>query len=198
MKKQRFTQIIETWSPVFRKFVLQALATIDPFLSGIGELPMYEGNAIEVAQGSDTAVADFQRVGGLFTIENEILRTTNFPALQAALFAGVLDMGRSKQQTFFMQLSAILDTAGQTRDAGGKPLTWETWFDLWDMLEFAFDEQGNWIPQAIMCPPQLGAKLLPLLAEWDADPEKRQQFQELFQRKREAFYAKEACRELAD
>lgn len=198
MKRQRFPQIVETWIQVLQKFVLFVLRDSDPLFRQIGERPIYEGGIVEVTQDSDIATSDFQSVVGHYTIEHEIVRNSDFQAFTKALLAGTLEMSRSQHQTFYSQLNAILDETGQTRDAGGRPFTWETFLEMWEMVDFVFDEQGNWIPQTLRCHPGMLPTIQRVAQEMDTDPEKKRQFDELFQRKREAFYAKEANRKLVD
>jgi len=199
MKRQRFPQIVETWIQVFQKFVLLVLGDSGPLLGQIGECPIYEGSTVEVTQDSDIATSDSQPVVGHYTIEHEIVRHTDFQAFIRALYAGTLEMSKGQHQTFYSQLNAILDETGQTRDAGGRPFTWETLMEMWEMVDFVFDEQGNWIPQTIVCGhPAMLPTVKRVFQEMETDPEKKKQFDELFQRKREAFYAKEANRKLVD
>jgi hypothetical protein len=107
-------------------------------------------------------------------------------------------MSKGQHQVFYSQLSAILDKTDQTRDAGGRPFTWETFMEMWEMVDFVFDEQGNWIPQTLVSSPVMSPIIERIFQEMETDPEKKKQFEELLQRKREAFYAKEANRKLVD
>ena len=198
MQKQRFAHITAAWQPLFQMFVLRVLQATNPPFVQLGGHPLYEGNRLTVAQNSDIAVADFQRVAGYFDIPDEVIRTTDIPAFVAALSTGALDMGHSRQLMFVRQLDEILEKTGRSFDNEQQPLTWERFLAFLDRIEFSFDEAGQWQPPTLLVPPALFPTAQRVSTEWQTDPQKAEQLNALLQRKWEAHYNRETHRELAD
>jgi len=145
------------------------------------------------------STVNLESIAGRFEIKHEILRSTDIDSLMEELSEGALDLVKNMSQLFFRRLNEITEESGQTYNAGGKPLDFDTFLKLYEMLEFEFDEHGQLISEyKVPLPPRLFKTLSRKIPEWEKDPQKKKRLDELMQRKREEFYAKEANRKLVD
>lgn len=99
-------------------------------------------------------------------------------------------------QHMFGSLNKTLEEKGQTVDCGGKPLDPEAVFRLIEKLHIDFDEQGKPSGLSIIIPPQLNDQFQVCLKRIENEPELKNRFDALFERKRAEWRDREAARKL--
>lgn len=103
-----------------------------------------------------------------------------------------------KKQEFFRIIEESTKEAGTSKDAGGQPLTAELILEVWEKLIFTFDKHGVWkMPQMTGHPAQ-AERYRQELARIENEGELRQRFNELLERKRREWNARQANRKLVD
>ncbi len=197
MKRQRFPKIAATSNRVFTRIVVSIVRDSDPVLEQLGEQRIYEGDVMEASQKSDISVSNFERIASDWIFAHEMMKATDFDAFIDEIARGALAMYESQQRSLFSQLDEITERTGQTVDAKGQ-LTWEAWMQTLGKLDLQFDERGDWIAPTLVIHPDNQADLERVFQEASADSRKREQLEQLLQRKRRELYAKEANRNLAD
>jgi hypothetical protein len=87
-------------------------------------------------------------------------------------------------KAIFEQLGKVLEAAGQSLDARGRPLSHELVFEMLDHMEWHFDEEGNWTKPTIVVGPDMAAKFQSLPPP---TAEQQDAFTKMFERKRGEF-----------
>ena len=92
------------------------------------------------------------------------------------------------------RIGAMSEAAGQTVDAGGKPISHELMLEILEKIDIDFDDEDKPIMPSIVGPPKMGeaiSKLPPQTEEqkaaWDA----------MLERKRQAFHARRRTRRIS-
>lgn len=199
MKRQRFPVISYVGNETIGKLMVNVVRNSHPLFRQMGESIIYEGDTGEIVGESDIATSDFATIKGHFRIDFDTIRKVDLEEFRNSLQKGFLEIHQSQHTALFEQMNQILENTNRTFNAGGRPLTWEFYLELWDTVEFIFDEQGRWIPQELY---PTNPAMIPILRQFayesQHDPIKSQQWRELLERKRREFDAKEANRKLVD
>jgi hypothetical protein len=95
---------------------------------------------------------------------------------------------------FFESLNGMLDAAGQTVDAKGKPVSFEGVLEAYEKLDIEFDENDQPRLQTIVAGPAIVEKIKRVFAE--VTPEQKKAFDELIERKRKEFHARRRTRRI--
>lgn len=170
-----------------------------PLFRQMGESILYEGDEGEILDGSDIVTSEFTDIRASFRLEHETIRNVDLSAYRQMLERGFLELHKSQHEALFSQMNEVLDKSNRGINAGGRPMDWSLFLEAWDSVEFLFDENGEWIPQMLVIdPPQLAIRVQEVADEMKSDPIKKQQWDELMDRKRKEFYAKESHRKLVD
>ena len=90
-------------------------------------------------------------------------------------------------------LDRMLEAAGQTVDAGGRPLGWDVVLDALEKMEWSFDEAGQPKPKQIVAGPAAAAKFAALPPP---TPEQEARYIEMMERKRREELARRGTRKL--
>jgi hypothetical protein len=108
------------------------------------------------------------------------------------------DLARKMRQGIMEDLNQAIDRAGTAVDAKGGPLTKEAFLRLLDRMLLAFDKDGSLIPPAIVMHPRMWEAYEEEMKSWEQDPEFIALHEEIVERKREQWRARESCRKLVD
>jgi hypothetical protein len=103
--------------------------------------------------------------------------------MTAGIMKGVLD-----------GLDRTLEAAGQTVDASGRPLSWDVVLDVFEKMDWDFDEAGQPKPKTLFAGPAAAAKFEALPPP---TPEQEARYLELMERKRREDLARRGTRKLS-
>lgn len=136
------------YDAAFRTFLSEAMnglaATKDPILAQVPRVKtrrMYRGqNSVGEADKVETPVMATQNTFGL---SHEVVVNCDIEGVVAEFDAAAERYVAAVMPQVFANLSLVTTAFGNTRDAGGRPFTWDMYLDMLDGMEVAFDGDDN-------------------------------------------------------
>lgn len=185
--------------PIVRSFnkVLRALVDADPILSQFQKERYWEGDTWGLySPKDDVPGSSFREIRVPHALDkNELIERG------PAQFVDALpELARASAAELRKNVLAKLEEAAQAGSPAASRLqmqsaTCDDFIAMLESVEFSFDADGN--PQGMTM--MLEAKEdLAKVEAWHKDPECKKKYDELLQRKRDAFYARESDRKLVD
>ncbi len=167
--------------------------------STIPSFAIHEGDRWKIVR-SDGVESEqpYQEMSSLLTIELSEVPELTTEKIKAKLDAVAEDMARQMSQSIFRELKQVTEQTGNAVDARGKPLTKELFLELFEKVESDFTPDGQLIPPSIVMPPDAWKANESKFREWENDKEFIRRHTEIINKKREAWYAREASRKLVD
>ena len=154
---------------------------------------MHEGHRMELRR-SDGSIERrlLKNIGTAIRIHTDDLEKRGLQAVLAAMEVAAADLAEKQSRFFFERLNETLEEAGQTRDAGGKPFTFDLMLEALEMVDIDFDEHGQPIWPTFLC----GRAHYETAQKWVLTDEQKQKDEELVERKRLAWRERESNRRL--
>jgi hypothetical protein len=183
-----------------REFVAEALTALSDSRGGIAGLVGREptsrpGSTRVTLDSGETVEFETTEVGATMAISHDDVVETNAGAILAAIDEGAAQHHEALTRFILSNLEQLTEATGNTVDASGKPL-FEAVYELFDKLELTFEEDGSVSKGfAMVASPDVVEKMMQLEAEMT--PDQRKKFEDLMDRKREAFFARRRRRELS-
>jgi hypothetical protein len=128
---------------------------------------------------------------GGYALHVDAIRETNVEAFITAICGVAEQYSATMGTTFFRTAQDITNATGNAIDAGGRPLSWDLILDAYDGTEIAFDDDGQPTAELVMNP-----RTAMLLQTMEKTPEQERRYQEIMQRKKEAWDAQQRPRRL--
>lgn len=169
------------------------------FFSTIPSFAIHEGDRwkIERSDGSESE-QPYQEMSSGFTIDiNEVPELTP-EKIKIKLDALAENTAQQMSQGIFNEIQTASEAVGNTVNAKGKPLTKELVLELFEKIETDFSPDGQWIPPSIVMHPDVWKANEAKFKEWELDEEFNTRRDEIINKKREAWRAREAIRKLVD
>jgi len=172
--------------------------TGDPVLSQIKRYTQHEGTDTQYEQhGGKTVRSGPEEIGVAFEVKMEEIPELVGEKLDAKLKAIAQEITSKQAQSFFKKVGESCDEVGNTVDAGGKPITPELLLEVFSRIETEFDENGNPTTSLVIHPNQVPA-LKKVANQIENDPDLGRRNQEILERQREKWAARESNRKLVD
>jgi len=105
-------------------------------------------------------------------------------------------MAEGMSKKLYGDLDRTLEAAGQVINGKGKGFTPELFLELLEKIEMDFDDAGQIKNMRLVMHPESRQDFERVQSKLDTDPVLQQRYNEIMQRKREAYRAREAAREL--
>jgi len=123
-------------------------------------------------------------VGMEFEIPTTAAMAGDLAPLVEAIVKAADQASEALSKAILEQIGKVLEAAGQSLDARDRPLSHELIFEMFDRMEWHFDDDGNWIRPTIVAGPDMVAKFgnLP-----EPTAEQQEAFAKMFERKRGEF-----------
>jgi len=137
------------------------------------------------------------RLTSKITISKPDLDDKGFAAVLEAYDQAAKDIADKQTSFFFGRLDEILESTGQSFDAGGKKFTLDLFLDLFDKTETDFDEQGQPILPTLISGIS-GRSLSETVRKWIITDEQKKRFEEIIERKWFTWRDRESNRKLVD
>jgi hypothetical protein len=159
----------------------------------------HEGNRWTIQREDGTSSeSTYRNIGAEMSIP-----TDEVPNLTPDRIAKELDslaekLARQMRQGIIESLNQATDQAGTRVDAKGSPPTKELFIEVLDRMLLLFDKDGNLIPPAIVMHPRIWETHGEEMKNWEQDPEFSVRYEEIVERKREEWRARESRRKLVD
>lgn len=169
-------------------------------LGAFSDIPMHiihEGDGMATLRADGTA-----EESGMSTVSAESsLDVGKVATLTSAERYDVLaDLARRMVEGMSRQLYGDLDrtleAAGQVVNGKGKGVTPELLLELLEKIEMDFDDAGQMKNMRLVMPPESRQDFARAQGQLDTDPILQQRYNDIMQRKREAYHAREAARKL--
>lgn len=165
----------------------------------IPSFAIHEGDRWKIERSDGTeSEQEYQEMSSGFTIGFDEVPDLTPEKIKAMLDAVAEDGARQMSQSIFKEIEEATRQVGNTVDAQGKPLTKELFLELLDKVETEFTQDGQWIPPSIVMNPDVWKANEAKFKEWEQDKEFAKRQAEIINKKREAWYAREALRKLVD
>ncbi|MFG3449580.1 hypothetical protein ACGFZ3_13445 [Stenotrophomonas sp. NPDC047960] len=105
-------------------------------------------------------------------------------------------MAEGMATQLYGELNRTLEDAGQVVEGKGKGFTPELFLEVLEKIEMEFDDAGQMKNMRLVMHPDSKLDFAKVQRQLDTDPGLQQRYNDIMQRKREAYYAREAAREL--
>lgn len=96
----------------------------------------------------------------------------------------------------FATINEAVDKVGNVVDAKGKPFSPEAIFEVLEKIQLDFGEDGKHKEITVVIPPALSDRARETLVQLHSDPKLSLRYQEIIEKKREEWRAREAARKL--
>ena len=169
------------------------------FFATIPSFTIHEGDRWKIERSDGTeSEQTYKEMSSGFTIDLNELPYLTAEKIRAKLDAMAEDAARQMSQSIFREIQQTSEQVGNTVNAKGGPLTKELILEMLEKTESDFTPDGQWIPSSIVMHPDVWKANEAKFKEWDQDKEFTARHEEIINKKREAWRAREALRKLVD
>jgi DNA topoisomerase IB len=170
----------------------------DPILSKIKGFTQHEGTQLRYEQQGGTTVQEgFEKIGMEFQVPIADIPDLAGEKLNAKLDEMARELTSQEAKAFFKKMGEICEAAGTSLDAGGQPATPEMLLDMMDKVQMEFEPDGK-PSQSFVVHPDTVPALQKIAEQIENDPKLKRRNEEILERQREAWLARESNRKLAD
>ncbi len=113
-----------------------------------------------------------------------------FTLILAEMVAGCLTQMHG---SFYERVNDITEATGSQFDMEGRPVSIDMILDMFDRLEFDFDDDGNPVLPTLKCGPEMARRL----AELEPSEEQERRLEEIVLQRKAAYYAQKRTRRLS-
>jgi len=167
------------------------------FLGRIRQSVIHEGDgmAISRADGSRTE-QDFEQICAHFEISWSEFAGLSIPAILEKLQYVAEELARGRTQHAFSTIDASCEEVGNVVDAAGGPLTPDLILQAWEQMEIAFDVDGRPRMPTLVIHPEAGEAVREIFSRLETDPDLKRRADNIIERKRGEWIARETDRTL--
>jgi hypothetical protein len=108
------------------------------------------------------------------------------------------DMADQVEKNIFKSLLSELGTNDRVTGANERVFDKELFLEAMDSIMITFDRQGNPHMPTVFVSPEIGDHVASQLTLWNEDPDLKRRFDQIIERKREEWRARESSRRLVD
>lgn len=171
----------------------------EPLISQIRRERQFEGSRMSIGGGDEPRqTSGYKELVGLLEVPTAEIISKG----PSAFYERVEDLASQLQEQQVRMMRAdierVVKETGNVVDAKGRPLTFEVFEESLDKVWMDFDEQGEPQLPTIFTTPELGLKLRTKMAEWFSNPQYKERYERLIERKKEEWNDREGNRKLVD
>ncbi len=169
------------------------------FFATFPSFTIHEGDRWKIER-SDGSVSEqpYEELSSEFTVNKNDVPNLTPERIREMLDAVAEDTAQKMSHMIIKEIQDATEQVGNAINAKGRPLTKEIFLEMLDKIETEFDENGEWHPPALIVHPDFWKANEEKFKEWDQDQELTDRRTEIINKKREAWYAREASRKLVD
>jgi hypothetical protein len=175
----------------FKTSIVEAMAGIDSMLGQIASRTTGHAGPVRNAPGPNPVDHERTQFRAEYALHIDAIRETDVDAFIMAICGVAEQYAAAMGATLLRTAEDITDATGNTIDAGGRPLSWDLILDAYEGTEIAFDDDGQPTTQLVMNP-----NTAMLLRAMEKTPEQERRYQEIMQRKKDAWDAQQRPRRL--
>ncbi len=167
----------------------------EPLLSQIASYIHHEGKGFVLLRedGSEETL-DYRLMSGEIRIDLKDIQNLGEVAIDKALTPATKEINETQRKALFETLNRTVPSL----DAGGRPLSAELILEMWESMDFSFDESGNWQRPTMVLNPIQAPRLKKELTRLETEPDLIRWFEELLTEKKRDWDDREANRKLVD
>jgi hypothetical protein len=182
------------------KFAVQRIPIIEPLLGEVGHLRQHEGRAGQMIRNdASTDEINYPRSEFGIPLSRDEMKSLDVKGLLDKLNGLAEQMAEAQARMMLAKVSESAKEVGNTVSTGGEELTPEHLFEMMATVEWSFDpETEEPTGMSFVMHPDTAAKIIPLVKEWEQQPEFKARHEQLVERKREEWRARENRRKLVD
>lgn len=182
------------------RFAVQQIPIIEPLLGEVGHMRQHEGRAGQMVRSdASTDELTYPRSEFGIPLSREEMKSLDLKGLLDKLNGLAEQMAEAQARMMLEKVSESAEQVGNTVSTGGGELTPEHLFEMMGKVEWSFDpETEKPTGMSFVMHPDTAAKIIPLVKEWEKDPEFKARHEQLVERKREEWRARENRRKLVD
>jgi hypothetical protein len=192
-----FTKIKEKFGEEYNKY-LQKLTKQDPLFTGIKEEYLFEGNRMSNRPETGHSESHYQKYSSELSVNtDEIIKKG--PQAFFEKIQGIADEIKEEKAKFlFRTVKEVTEETGNIVDAKGKPIEFETFYEMLDKIWIDFDENSNPIFPSLIMHPEMFPSFQKKIVEWESKTEYKKKMEELIENKRNLWNDRESNRKLVD
>lgn len=182
---------------LLQRFMRHRVAAHSGFVGQIPKARVFEGHKSVIRRSAgDTSSNDFQRLSVSHSVPVADADRMTFGDVLQHLDQIAANMAKEMSTLAFKQLDETLEAAGQVFKAKGETMTPAVFMKVIEGIEMSFDADGRHRKLSLVIHPDKSAATMAMLKALDEDPEIREQYNAVIERKREQWRAREASRKL--
>ena len=167
--------------------------------STVPSFAIHEGDRWKIERSDGTeSEQPYEELSSKFIIDLSEVPSLTPEKIREKLDVVAEDAARQMSQGIFRELQKAADETGNTVNAKGKPISKEHFLELLEKIETDFGPNGEWLPPSIVMHPDAWKANEPKFKEWEQDKEFTARHEEMINKKREEWRAREALRKLVD
>ena len=171
--------------------IVEGMVGVDPMLGQIKSRTTGHAGPVRNVPGPHPVDHERTHFEGGYAIPIDAIRESDVDAFIMAICGVAEQYAAAMGATLLRTAEDITDATGNTIDAGGRPLSWDLILDAYEGTEIAFDDDGQPTTQLVMNP-----RTAMLLQAMEKTPEQERRYQEIMQRKKDAWDAQQRPRRL--
>jgi len=167
----------------------------EPLLSEIASYINHEGKGFILRRedGSQEKV-DYIRMSGEIQIDLKDIQKNGEVAIDEALRPANREINEAQRKALFETLNRTVPSL----DAGGRPISAELIMEMWESMDFSFDDSGNWQRPTMVINPIQAPRVKKELTRLETEPDLVRRFEELLAQKKRDWDDREANRKLVN
>lgn len=173
--------------------------SVSPMLSQIGMRPQREGHQSSF-QDEQGKIQEINYKKKTVTIQRKLEYARGMTIeeyIETAKEPGI-GIGKETMRSIYEMLEKVTKETGNVVNLGDRPLTYDTFLDLLEKIQFDFTPDGTPRWPSLSLGSDAQAHLQRVWPEWIKDPKFHERLTKIMDNKREEFYEREACRRLVD
>lgn len=168
-------------------------------LGQVSSTIIHEGNRWRTSHGKNIgADSEFDRLEEIIALPFDELNVSSEEELLLKMESAIQGIVGQMSRNLFKMVSKVTEEAGQVVKTKGKPFIIDNLFEMLEMLEFDFDDQGNPYMPSLVHGPDMKEQILSEYARTKDDPVYKERMEKLIERKRKEYNDRESCRKLVD
>jgi hypothetical protein len=178
--------------------VEQQVPIVAPLLKGVARFRQHEGGGTHLTRADNSeSTIKYQRSEFSFTLSREEFKRFDLSVILQKLVALARQMGEDQTKRMLEVVKEAADEVGNVVHADGE-LTQEKFLEVFRRVEMDFDPKTlKLLPGfSFVMHPDMAAKVLPKVQEWEKDSEFNAKYERIMATKREDWRDREARRKL--
>jgi hypothetical protein len=169
------------------------------FFATIPSFSIHEGNRwkIERDDGSESE-QEFEELSSNFMIDLSEVPELTPEKIMEKINTVAEDTAKKMSQSIFRELEEATEKVGNVVNAKGQPLSQEHFLQMLEKMEASFTPDGQWDSPAFVMHPNAWKANEEKFKEWEQDEEFKTKQDQIINKKREEWRAREALRKLVD